>query len=79
MVIEMTDKDSVWSFYEALGCVGNMSGKRTRKDKPKNKPTYKWKTGARHLIFDIVMHFYPYLHERRRETCQQFLAWYLLK
>lgn len=79
MSVEMTDKDSVWSFYEALGCVGNMSGERRRPSKPNNKPTWRWKTAKRDLIFDVVMNFYPHLHERRQSTCQKFLAWYLLK
>jgi len=76
--VEMTDKDSVWSFYEALGCVGNMTGRR-RASRPHYKPTYRWRTCKRDLIFDIVMTFYPHLHERRQDKCKEFIAWYLSK
>lgn len=80
MIVEMTDQDAVWSFYEALGCVGNMSGERRLPSyKPHYKSTYRWKTGNRDLIFEIVMTFYPHLHERRQNKCKEFIAWYLSK
>ena len=34
---------------------------------------------ARGKIFDIVCAIYPYLYARRREKCDEFLAWYAAK
>ena len=36
-------------------------------------------TGARDKVFQIVCDIYPYLGERRREKCDEFLQWYAAK
>ena len=41
-----------------------------------HKPIFECQTGKRDLIFKIVSDFYPYLGERRRAKCDEFLAWY---
>lgn len=77
MVVEMTDMDVLWSFYEAVGFVGNLNGLRKSPSRPENwKPSGKWKTAARKTIHDLIIRFYPYMHERRRAKCDEFFAWY---
>ena len=77
MVVEMTDMDVLWSFYEAVGFVGNLNGLRKSPSRKENwKPSGKWKTGARKTIHDLIIRFYPYMHERRRAKCDEFFAWY---
>ena len=77
MKVEMTDMDVLWSFYEAIGCVGNLSSLRKSPSRKENhKPTATWKTARRKLIYELVIRFYPYMHERRRAKCDEFFAWY---
>jgi len=77
MSVEMTDMDVLWSFYEAVGFVGNLNGLRKGPSRPENhKPSGRWKTAARKTIHDLVIRFYPYMHERRRAKCDEFFAWY---
>ena len=76
MKVEMTDMDVLWSFYEAVGCVGNLTGLKTRPDRPNNKPIGRWRATKRQLIHDLIIRFYPYMHERRRAKCDEFFAWY---
>ena len=77
MKVQMTDMDVLWSFYEAIGCVGNINGLRKAPSKKENhKPIGQWKTGKRKLIYELVIRFYPYMHERRRAKCDEFFAWY---
>lgn len=77
MKVKMTDMDVLWSFYEAIGCVGNLSGLRKNPSQPEHyKPFGIWQTGARDVIKELVIRFYPYMHERRRAKCDEFLAWY---
>ena len=80
MKVEMTDMDVLWSFYEAIGGVGNLTGLRKYPCRKENhKPTGLWKTGKRQLIHDLIIRFYPYMHERRRAKCDQFFAWHYSK
>ena len=77
MKVKMTDMDVLWSFYEAVGCVGRLTG--LRKDpsqKEHHKPYGVWRTYKREVIHDLVIRFYPYMHERRRAKCDEFFAWY---
>ena len=77
MEVVMTDMDVLWSFYEAVGFVGNMTGLRKNPSHPAHwKPYGKWSTGKRKLIHDLVIRFYPYMHERRRAKCDEFFSWY---
>ena len=77
MKVKMTDMDVLWSFYEAIGCVGNLNGLRKSPSTPDHyKPIGQWKTGARKTIHDLIIRFYPYMHERRRAKCDEFFAWY---
>tara|TARA_B100001939_G_scaffold213355_1_gene183542 strand:+ start:611 stop:856 length:246 start_codon:yes stop_codon:yes gene_type:complete len=77
MAVEMTDRDVLWSFYEAIGCVGNLSGLRKPPCRKENhKPTATWTTSKRELIHDLIIRFYPYMHERRRAKCDEFFSWY---
>ena len=77
MKVKMTDMDVLWSFYEAIGCVGNLNGLRKSPSTPDHyKPIGQWKTGDRKLIYELVIRFYPYMHERRRAKCDEFFAWY---
>ena len=77
MKVKMTDMDVLWSFYEAIGCVGNLNGLRKSPSTPDHyKPIGQWKTGNRKLIYELVIRFYPYMHERRRAKCDEFFAWY---
>ncbi len=80
MEVEMTDMDVLWSFYEAIGCVGNLSGLQKRPSQPEHyKASGRWRTAKRQLIHDLVLKFYPYMHERRRAKCDEFLTWYYKK
>ena len=77
MKVKMTDMDVLWSFYEAIGCVGNLAA--LRKDpsqKEHHKPYGVWRTSKRDVIRELVIRFYPYMHERRRAKCDEFFAWY---
>lgn len=78
MIVEMTDMDVLWSFYESIGCVGNMSGLRKKSPSRKEnwKPTGTWSTSKRQLIYELIIRMYPYLHDRRRAKCDEFFAWY---
>ena len=77
MSVEMTDMDVLWSFYEAIGGVGNLNGLRKRPSAPEHyKPTGVWNTAARKTINELLIRFYPYMHERRRKKCNEFFAWY---
>ena len=77
MKVKMTDMDVLWSFYEAIGCVGNLNGLRKSPSTPDHhKPCGQWKTADRKLIHQLVIRFYPYMHERRRAKCDEFFAWY---
>ena len=77
MKVKMTDMDVLWSFYEAVGCVGNLNGLRKSPSTPDHyKPIGQWKTGSRKTIHDLIIRFYPYMHERRRAKCDEFFAWY---
>ena len=77
MIVEMTDMDVLWSFYEAIGCVGNLSGlSKSPSREEHHKPTGTWSTSKRQLIYELAICFYPYMHERRRAKCDEFFAWY---
>ena len=77
MSVEMTDMDVLWSYYEAIGFVGNLTGLRKRPSRAENhKPSGRWRTQKRDLIRDLVIRFYPYMHERRRAKCDEFFSWY---
>ena len=77
MEVKMTDMDVLWSFYEAIGFVGNLTGLRKNPSmKEHYKPYGRWRTQKRKVIHDLVIRFYPYLHERRRAKCDEFFAWY---
>ena len=77
MSVEMTDMDVLWSYYEAIGCVGNMNGMRKGPSRAENhKSSARWRTAKRDLIRDLVIRFYPYMHERRRAKCNEFFTWY---
>jgi hypothetical protein len=77
MSVEMTDMDVLWSYYEAIGFVGNLNGLRKSPSRKENhKPSGKWKTGARKTIHDLIIRFYPYMHDRRRAKCDEFFSWY---
>ena len=77
MKVKMTDMDVLWSYYEAIGCVGNL--RALTKDPcmaEHHKPYGMWHTSKRDLIRELVIRFYPYMHERRRAKCDEFFAWY---
>ena len=77
MAVKMTDLDVLWSFYEAVGCLGNLSGLRKDPSQEEHhKPYAIWSTHKRDVIHEIVMRMYPYLHERRRAKFNEFFAWY---
>ncbi len=77
MKVKMTDMDVLWSFYEAIGCVGNLHAlRKSPSQKEHHKPYGVWQTGKRALIHDLIIRFYPYMHERRRAKCDEFFAWY---
>ena len=69
----MTDVDVVMHFASMYGLKVN-AWQCTQPDY--YKQSYETQTGKRDLIFKIVSDFYPYLGERRREKCDDFIAWY---
>ena len=69
----MTDVDVVMHFASMYGLKVN-SWQCNQPDK--YKQPFETQTGKRDLIFKIVSDFYPYLGERRRAKCDEFLAWY---
>ena len=77
MEVKMTDMDVLWSFYEAIGFVGNLTGLRKTPSMPEHhKPYGRWRACKRVVINEMIIRLYPYLHERRREKCNEFFAWY---
>ena len=71
--LKMTDPDVVMHFASMYG----LKVHAWQNTKPDHyKQCYETSTGKRDLIFKIVSDFYPYLGERRREKCDEFLAWY---
>jgi hypothetical protein len=75
--IEMTDLDTLEDFHAAVGYVGNLSGLIKPPSRPDHwKPYAIWATGARQVVFDLVMLFYNYLGSRRQDKVKEFLAWY---
>ena len=75
--IEMTDLDTLEDFHAAVGYVGNLSGLSKSPCRAEHhKPSATWVTGAKQVIFDLVMYFYNYLGHRRQEKVKEFLAWY---
>ena len=77
MKVKMTDMDVLWSFYEAIGCIGKLTGLRKYpSDAEHHKPYGLWAVYKRKDIHDLIIRFYPYMHERRRAKCDEFFAWY---
>ena len=75
--IEMTDLDTLEDFHAAVGYVGNLSSLNKPPSRPDHcKSTATWATGAKHVIFDLVMLFYNYLGSRRQAKAKEFMAWY---
>ena len=73
----MTDLDTLEDFHAAVGYVGNLSGLSRSPSRPAHfKPSAVWVTGAKQVIFDLVMYFYNYLGRRRQDKVKEFLAWY---
>jgi len=73
----MTDLDTLEDFHAAVGYVGNLSGlKKSPCRLEHHKPSAVWVTGAKQVIFDLVMYFYNYLGYRRKDKVKEFLAWY---
>ena len=71
--LKMTDVDVVMHFASMYGLKVNHWDNNV----PEHYlPVFECQTGKRDLIFRIVCDFYPYLGERRREKCDEFLAWY---
>ena len=73
MELQMTDVDVVKHFASMYGTTVRP---QDRRDKPNSKTIYRAATQKRSLIFKIVCDFYPYLGERRRKKCDEFLKWY---
>jgi len=71
--VKMTDPDVVQHF----GSIYDLALMGPYHEKwPGSKPYYYVATSRRDLIFKIVADFYPYLGERRKDKCDEFLAWY---
>ena len=68
----MTDVDVVKHFGSIYGLKVNGPYKYSEK----KKAVFLTETSRRDLIFKIVADFYPYLGERRRQKCDEFLNWY---
>ena len=75
--LEMCDKDIVERYARIFDL--NLLGPYTREKHPNHKPSYIAKSGARDKVFEMVCDFYPYLGERRRDKCDEFLQWYAAK
>ena len=76
IALEMTDVDVVIHFASMYGLEVHSYNYTKYKENPHYKQTHTTRTGKRDLIFKIVSDFYPYLGERRRKKCDEFLAWY---
>ena len=76
LALEMTDVDVVIHFASMYGLSVKSFNTSKLKENSHYKQTYTTRTGKRDLIFKIVSDFYPYLGERRREKCDDFIAWY---
>ena len=72
--VKMTDPDVVNHF----GAMWDLKvyGPYTHKNNPEYKPWTQTETSNPDKIFAIVCDMYPYLGERRREKCDEFIAWY---
>ena len=74
MSVEMTDMDVLWSYYEAIGCVGNLTGLKKDLHVLKITNHLAGTDPKRDLIRDLIIRFYPYMHERRRAKCDEFFS-----
>jgi len=73
LIVVMTDVDVIMHFAS----IYDLTVKSFNFTQPEHyKQCFTTRTGKRDLIFKIVSDFYPYLGERRREKCNEFLAWY---
>jgi len=81
LAIEMTDIDVLERFSRIYGLKvnGPYSKKNNRGTGTEWKDAYRVGTSARDKVFQIVCDLYPYLGERRREKCDEFLQWYAAK
>lgn len=58
MKIKMTDPDVIWSFYEAIGCLGSIGRYGSSpSDKPNWKPHMTWSISRKDVIFELVTAF----------------------
>ena len=77
--IKMTDYDVMYSFYQTVNC-GTLHPLRNYPSQKENhKPSSQFQIDRPQLIFNVVMMFYPYLGNRRKEAVNNFLAWYYKK
>ena len=80
MEMRMTDYDTMYDFYEAIGKVGSLSKlKKYASAKEHHKPNCHWRTTNKDIIYELVMLFYNHLGLRRQEKCREFLSEYLTK
>ena len=78
MKIKMTDPDVIWSFYEAIGCLGSIGRYGSSpSDKPNWKPHMTWTISRKDVIFELVTAFYPHMGQRRQAKFKEFMSWYL--
>tara|TARA_R110002012_G_scaffold117692_1_gene265757 strand:+ start:4430 stop:4807 length:378 start_codon:yes stop_codon:yes gene_type:complete len=75
--LEMCDKDVI-DKMATLFPFNVTDSKRNNRAEHHQQP-YHARVSARKTIFAIVCQLYPYLHARRREKCNEFLAWYAAK
>lgn len=72
--LQMSDEDVVKRFADYID-----NSIRICKKLDNRKQIWRTQTGKRDSIFRIVCDFYPYLSARRREKCDEFIAWYEAK
>lgn len=88
--VAMTDRDVLEKLGDIWGlnvCGPYNTNKTPSQEKLKKvsgstntrKDYFEVSVSARSKIFKIVCEIYPYLHARRREKCDEFLAWYAAK
>lgn len=63
-----TDEDVVRKFHRIMGC-----GKLTCRDRPPNKPAWKWYAYSAGIVIEVLTVLLPFLGERRTKEAEVVL------
>ena len=79
MGMEMTDYDTLYSFFITVNC-GSIGKRARRPNMPEHhKDVYNWFVCKRDVIFNLGRSMYPYLGARRQAKIREFESHYYSK